>query len=771
MKIHRAFVVVAFLLTRPAAAQTQTFCSGTNLNITIPDNGYNGTLGSMASTTINVPTGGTVADVNVQMAVDHTYVGDLTVKVHSPAGTNNLVTLMSIPGLLEPNDNGMLPDFGDSSNLSAAHPVTYDDTAPGGVSAENMGATISGTRVICRDESPSPICNYVPNAGSAGGPMLAGFNGQNPAGNWTLYIGDSATLDTGHIQQWCLTLTYTTPTATPTLTSTPTPSSTVTPTPTETPLVSPTPTETPLVSPTPTETSTATAGPTRTPTTTASGTSTRTPTRTSTPLVTATRTRTRTPTSTTTPTRTKTPLPGVPTPTPTPTRRVADHFVVTLNPTTFVLDPLIVEPSPVALSVRAVDRDGSTVQDYVGTIAIDSTDHGMRRPPPYTFGLADAGVHSFPDSTSPGLVPGRAGPARITAFDVNQRQLQGTALLHTTYAAGLGPGAGYYFVHPCGRDPENASSCDPNTPAGDGSQDRPWRQLTYASKTVPSGSTILVQVLVQTDGYELEADYDGGVLLGRPLTVLGESILNCKILGAGTDGRACLRIAPGGAGSVVRKLTFQGAAPRQTGWGGVGLELYGTHALISNCLFRGNATAVDLNEGSAGGPATLINNTFTVQGSIAVRARQASFVALNNIFWNQPCDLYWYLSPSQQASAIAQTQFADGKRVCGTALPPSVGDVLEPAKVLDPALYRNAYVVDLLWPPNQQIGVVDGGDGKPDVDTTDNDIGAMGGPFGERHYGEALTLPARQGWVVLVVAAIALLGFAKRRLRRPGGRA
>jgi subtilisin-like proprotein convertase family protein len=743
VKIQFPLFVWVLLMSLPAGAQTQTtICSPANLNLEIPDNGYNGTLGSMASRSVNVGFQGTVTDVNVRTAVTHSYIGDLVFKVRSPAST--VVTLMSRPGLNETADDGNNPpgQFGDSSNLASSDPVTFDDSA--GKSAEDMGDNLNRFQEVCQDDG---ICDFFPAAGAAGGPNLAGFNGQSAMGDWTLYIGDAAGDDVGELDQWCLivtTLIPATATPTPTRTATPTETATSTATPTETPLFSPTPTETPLFSPTPTSSSTATPTRTRTPTVTATSTPSRTATRT--PSFTSTRTRTPTRTSTPSRTATRTPTgpPGVPTPTPTPTRRIVDHFEVLLDPDSYVLDPRDPEPAEVALTVTAVDRAGVPVRDYAGTIVVDSTDHGMQRPGPYRFQAGDQGTHSFPDPAgNPGLLPSRAGPALVRVFDRDRPLLQGSALLRSTYAPDLGPAAGTYFVHPCGRDPENASDCDPNAPMGDGSHQTPWRQLAYAAKSVPAGSRIYVQVQVEPDGVELESRYAGGVLVERPLEILGESILNCRVVGAGGEGRAAVRVEPAGSGSILRRLTLEGAAARQGAWGGAGLELYATQALVSNCLFRANATGVEINETSASGPNTLLNNSFTMQGGIAVRARKAHYELLNNIFWNQTCDVYSYLPEPQRAARMAQSFFATDRDLCGTGLPPSTGEVIGAAQILRGALYQGAYVLDLLFEPNREMGVLDGGDGKPDIDTTDNDIGVMGGPYGERHYPLGQAVPAQ----------------------------
>jgi uncharacterized repeat protein (TIGR01451 family) len=156
--------------------------------IPIPDDGYDGTLGSMACIDvagINV----TISDLDVQVAISHTFAGDLVIKLVNPA--DEVLTLASRPGFAEPADDGTSGP-GDSSNLSIASPILFDDAAA--TSAENMGSTIDTDGVICADDGE---CAFSPYPDTGPGTNLAQFNGQNGAGTWQVCVGDSAGLDTG----------------------------------------------------------------------------------------------------------------------------------------------------------------------------------------------------------------------------------------------------------------------------------------------------------------------------------------------------------------------------------------------------------------------------------------------------------------------------------------------------------------------------------------------------------------------------------------------
>lgn len=175
-----------------------TFSATPATPVTIPDNAYVGTIGSMGCMPVHTVAIGQMVSVNfVTVGMTHTWIGDLTVKLVSPTGT--VVTLMSRPSMTEVGDNGSDVGSGDSSNLLAANPITFTNAAT--VTAENMGNTIGDNNTVC---APAPggdgICNFIPDIGSAApGTLGASYAGQVPTGDWQLCVGDSALIDTGTI--------------------------------------------------------------------------------------------------------------------------------------------------------------------------------------------------------------------------------------------------------------------------------------------------------------------------------------------------------------------------------------------------------------------------------------------------------------------------------------------------------------------------------------------------------------------------------------------
>ena len=129
----------------------------------IPDNNPAG-----VDSIINVPDSFAIADVDVDLTVTHTWVGDLIVTLTHPSGTPT-VTLWDRP-------------CGDQDDMD----VTVDDEAPD---------------LVCA----SPVTGAL-NPLSAGGGALSAFDGLDAAGDWTLNISDNAGQDTGTLDAWALVL-------------------------------------------------------------------------------------------------------------------------------------------------------------------------------------------------------------------------------------------------------------------------------------------------------------------------------------------------------------------------------------------------------------------------------------------------------------------------------------------------------------------------------------------------------------------------------------
>lgn len=147
-------------------SQPQRFCSAPGMSL--PDPGT-------ASDTLSVGTSMTIIDLNVELRIEHTWVGDLTVTLtHVDTGTS--VAIVGRPG----NPASTYGCSGDDID------AVLDDEAAAPVEDECAGAvpTIEGT--------------FTPNQ------LLSAFDGEDLAGDWTLVVDDAVGADTGTLVEWCL---------------------------------------------------------------------------------------------------------------------------------------------------------------------------------------------------------------------------------------------------------------------------------------------------------------------------------------------------------------------------------------------------------------------------------------------------------------------------------------------------------------------------------------------------------------------------------------
>lgn len=185
--------VLPLCLIASGARGQAVFQTPANLNAVIADDAYNGTFGSMRCVNVVVTGGIMVNNLTVTAAIDHTWVGDLVLKLISP--DNTVVTLMSVPGAAEVADDGT-GSSPESSNLGSAFPVSFVDNGP--KSSELMGSNITNSQVVCKDDL---ACVYDPSSGAAAPGKLASYNGKPSAGTWKFCAGDIGIGDAGVIQQ------------------------------------------------------------------------------------------------------------------------------------------------------------------------------------------------------------------------------------------------------------------------------------------------------------------------------------------------------------------------------------------------------------------------------------------------------------------------------------------------------------------------------------------------------------------------------------------
>ncbi len=134
--------------------------ASTNVPLTIP------TTVSAITSTLPITSGGTVTDVNVENLVGtHTYISDLRFTVKSPDATSIIV---------------MDPVCTNEDNFN----IKFDD-----------GAANLYSAIPC---PPTSALYYVPKN------LLAGFNGKEMLGTWSLVVNDIANQDGGSLTGWGL---------------------------------------------------------------------------------------------------------------------------------------------------------------------------------------------------------------------------------------------------------------------------------------------------------------------------------------------------------------------------------------------------------------------------------------------------------------------------------------------------------------------------------------------------------------------------------------
>ena len=166
----------------PGVLQKSLFCS--NSALTIPDNN----LGGITST-ISIDDPRFIADIDVRLDIDHTWVGDLLVTLRHEE-TGKTIELLNRPGSTPgSNDEGC--------GLNNVEAILDDDVS---LPVEDECSSYPAAIGINKYKDSAIAGTFLPEQ------ALSEFNDEFSFGHWTLSVSDLNPVDTGRINQWCLAI-------------------------------------------------------------------------------------------------------------------------------------------------------------------------------------------------------------------------------------------------------------------------------------------------------------------------------------------------------------------------------------------------------------------------------------------------------------------------------------------------------------------------------------------------------------------------------------
>ena len=183
--IAAALFIMAFILSTllsPVYSQVNIISSSSSQ--AIPDNDPAG-----VSDTLVVSDSGSLADLNVEVNVTHTWVGDVIIEL-THVDTETSVTIIDRPGKTSNKSSGC-----DGHDIVATLDDEADPPPPLPLEVED----------VCEPGTPTINGTFIPNN------LLSAFDSENLSGEWTLTVSDNAEEDTGTLVSWGLVLTETVP--------------------------------------------------------------------------------------------------------------------------------------------------------------------------------------------------------------------------------------------------------------------------------------------------------------------------------------------------------------------------------------------------------------------------------------------------------------------------------------------------------------------------------------------------------------------------------
>lgn len=158
--------------------------------ITIPASGTSGVSGPYPPQISLSGLHGNVTDLRVQLTgFFHTYPGDVDFLLVGPTGASTLLSS---------------DDVSQRRPVAAGVTMTFSDVAPSPLPTTSLKAPlVSGT---FRPTNSGPTIFPAPAPAAPYGSQLAGFDGTDPNGAWSLYVHDQSSGDVGYLTGWGLNI-------------------------------------------------------------------------------------------------------------------------------------------------------------------------------------------------------------------------------------------------------------------------------------------------------------------------------------------------------------------------------------------------------------------------------------------------------------------------------------------------------------------------------------------------------------------------------------
>lgn len=176
LKTKFTLLIAAVILVAVAPAQAQLTYTSTPA-LAIPDNDPVTGITDM----IVVPDNGIITDLNVQITVTHTWVGDLIFTLEHVNTTNAQILI-------------------DRMGVPATGAGCADDDLDVWIDDEGLDGDIEDT---CLTGPPAAFGDYV--GGDPADPtLLANYDGEDIIGDWTMTVTDNAGGDIGTLEAWTI---------------------------------------------------------------------------------------------------------------------------------------------------------------------------------------------------------------------------------------------------------------------------------------------------------------------------------------------------------------------------------------------------------------------------------------------------------------------------------------------------------------------------------------------------------------------------------------